>query len=124
MNPKKIKTDPVKTVLVITVGFLAIYFLTDWFGALVVALVVGLAGILSGYLAKKIDFIWMKLTIVLSYIVPNIILSVVFYIFLTPLALMQRVFGEKNQLHLKNNNNSLFQKSDKEFNGKSFEKPW
>ena len=124
MYAKKIKTDPVKTVLVITVGFLVLYFFTDWYVTLVVALVVGVAGILSDNLARKIDFLWMKLTIILSYIVPNIILSIVFYVFLTPLALLQRMFGEKNQLQLKNNNNSLFQKSDKEFNPKSFEKPW
>jgi len=124
MSKVKIKSDPVKTVLVICVGFLVVYIITKLQWTLYTALVVGILGVLSEYISKKIDFVWMKLTWVLSLIVPNILLTFVFYIFLTPIALMSRLFGEKNQLGLKNNKESMFKTSNKKFEPKSFEKTW
>jgi len=124
MNPKQIKSNPTKTVLVIAVGFLIIYFFSGWKWALNVSLIVGVLGLLSDYLAEKIDYLWMKLTWVLSMIVPNILLSLIFYIFLTPIALLSKVFGEKNQLSLKNTQDSLFKDNTKPFDKTSFEKTW
>ena len=124
MSAIKIKSDPVKTVLVITVGFLVVFVIAKWQWALYTALVVGILGVLSEYIAKKIDFVWMKLTWVLSLIIPNILLTLVFYLFLTPIALLSRIFGEKNQLGLKNNQNSMFKGSNKKFEPESFEKTW
>jgi predicted ferric reductase len=124
MNPKLQKTDPIKTVLVITVSMLIVFALTQWKWAFNAAVIIGLLGLLSSFLAKQIDFLWMKLAWVLSLIVPNILLSTIFYLFLTPIALMSRVFGEKNQLNLKNTNGSLFKDYNKDFDKPSFEKPW
>jgi hypothetical protein len=123
-STKKIKTDPKQTILVITLGMLVVYMVIkqDW--ALKTSLVIGLAGLFSDYLAEKIDWLWMKLTWILSKIVPNILLSVVFYILLTPIAFFSRIFGEKNQLSLKNTAPSLFKSYDKVMDKASFEKPW
>jgi hypothetical protein len=124
MNQKKIKSDPTKTILVITVGFLVIYFFSGFKWSLYTAIIVGVLGLLSDLLAKKIDYLWMKLTWVLSMIVPNVLLSVIFYLFLTPIALLSRIFGEKNQLSLKNTKDSLFKENTKKFEKSSFEKTW
>lgn len=123
-SAKKMKSDPKTTLLVIVLGMLVVYlvFRKDW--ALMTALGVGVAGLFSGYLAEKIDWLWMKLTWVLSMIVPNILLSAVFYVFLTPVALLSRIFGAKNQLSLKNTAPSLFKEHGKPFDKASFEKPW
>jgi predicted ferric reductase len=124
MNPKLQKTDPIKTVLVITVGMLIVFALTQWKWAFNAAVIVGLLGLLSSFIAKQIDYLWMKLAWVLSLIVPNILLSLIFYLLLTPIALLSRVFGEKNQLNLKNKTDSLFKDYNKVFDKPSFEKPW
>ncbi len=124
MNPKLQKTDPIKTVLVITVGMLIVFALTQWEWAFNAAVIIGLLGLISSFLAKQIDFLWMKLAWVLSLIVPNIILSIIFYLLLTPIALLSRLFGEKNQLNLKNKTDSLFKDYNKDFDKPSFEKPW
>ena len=120
-SAKKMKSDPKTTLLVIVLGMLVVYlvFKKDW--ALLVALGVGAAGLLSGFVAEKIDWLWMKLTWVLSMIVPNILLSAVFYVFLTPVALLSRVFGAKNQLSLKNTAPSLFKDHNKPFDKPSFD---
>ena len=120
----KIKSNPVKTVLVITVGMLIVYIITKWQWSFYTALVIGILGVTSDYFSKKIDYLWMKLTWLLSLFVPNILLSIVFYLFLTPIALISRVFGEKDQLGLKNNQESIFKNTNKKFDSKSFENPW
>jgi|WetSurMetagenome_2_1015567.scaffolds.fasta_scaffold121563_4 hypothetical protein len=124
MNTKHLKSEPVKTVLVITVGMLVVYSITKWKWALNVSLLVGLLGLFSSYLAKKIDYIWMKFTWILSFIVPNIILSIIFYVFLTPIALLSKIFGKKNQLSLKNTTSTLFKDYNNKLDKVSFEKPW
>jgi hypothetical protein len=124
MNPKQINSNPVKTVLIITVGFLIVYMVTKRPWAIKVSVLIGLLGLVSEYLAKKIDFFWMKLTWVLSLIIPNILLTLIFYFMLTPIALLSKLFGNKNQLTLKNTEQSLFKDCKKDFDKASFEKPW
>lgn len=121
---KKIKSDPKTTLLVITLGMVVVYVVTRMNWALIAALAVGIGGLLSGFLAEKIDWLWMKLTYVLSLIVPNILLSVVFYLFLTPIAILSRVFGKSNPLDLKNTASSLFKDHTGKMDKASFEKPW
>jgi len=124
MSAKLTKSDPVKTILIIVLGFLLVYFITKWQGFLIIALILGGVSFLSKQLAKLIDFLWMKLAWLLGLIIPNILLSAVFYLFLTPLALLSRIGKEKNPLMLKNNRPTLFKEHIKEFDKASFEKPW
>lgn len=124
MSVNRKATNPIQTVLIITVGMLFIHLLSKWDWALYIALIVGVMGIASGFLARKIDDLWMRLTWLLSLIVPNVLLSLVFYVLLTPVALLSRVFGERNQLSLKNSGDSLFKNCDKEFDKDSLENPW
>ncbi len=122
---------PSKTVLTIVIGFLVIYLLGltnqldgDFTWALWVAIIVGALGLLSSYLAQKIQDLWMGLGTVLSYIIPPILLSIIFYLFLFPIALLSRLFGEKDPLQLKKTDKSLFKTVDKEFTKDTFEKTW
>ena len=124
MNTNKIKTNPVKTVLVITVGVQIIYFTTLWEPALLISLILGLIGVISKYLAIKIDFLWMKLTWVLSLIIPNLLLSIIYYMILSPIALLSRLFSKRNELFLKNTISSTFKNYNKTFNRESFQNPW
>ncbi|MES2645360.1 MAG: hypothetical protein V4717_00690 [Bacteroidota bacterium] len=123
MSERKI-AEPVKTVLVITIGFLAVFLFTKQRWALNTAFIIGLAGIFSGYLARKIDYLWMKLSLLLGMIVPNILLSVVFFFLLTPLAFLSKIFGNKDPLLLKKTSSSLFKETNKKFEPESFKNPW
>lgn len=116
--------DPIKTVLTITVGFIVVFLVTKVQAWLVASLAIGLIGVFSAYLSQKINYIWMKLTLVLSLIVPNILLSLIFYLFLFPLAILSKIFGKKNNLKLKNVNGSMFETRKKVFDKESFENIW
>ena len=122
MNLKR--TDPVKTVLTITVGFIVVYLITKLHWAIIVALVIGVIGVFSVFLSKKIDFLWMKLAWILSLIVPNILLGAIFFLFLFPISLLSKIFRKKDPLHLKNKANSVYKTNDKIFEKKSFENTW
>ena len=124
MTNKKIKTEPVKSVLVITVGMLVVFKSTQWNPALIISMIIGLIGIFSQYLTTKINFLWMKLAWILSLIVPNILLTIVFYLILTPIAILSRVFSKKNELFLKNIKSSTFKNLNKTFTEESFKNPW
>lgn len=121
---KNKQSNPAKTVLTIVVGFILVYLVTKWKWSLSLAFFVGLAGVLSDFIARQIDFVWMKLTLVLSYIVPNIVLSIIFYFFLFPIAMLTRLFGKKDPMNLKNTASSLFKTNEKVFDKAYFEKHW
>jgi hypothetical protein len=118
------KTDPIKTVLVISMGFLLIFLVTHWQWALFTSFAIGLIGVFSTYLSKKVDFLWMKLAYLLSLIVPNILLGAVFYLILFPISALSKLFRSKDPLVLTNRLKSTYIATKKSFDKESFEKPW
>jgi hypothetical protein len=123
MNNNIKSEKSVTTMLVISMGFLVIYLGAHFKWAIYVSLGAGLVGIISGFLSRKIEWLWMKLALVLGYIVPNILLSVVFFVFLFPIALLSRVF-KKDPLMLSSKYNTYFVEVNKEMEKNSFEKMW
>jgi hypothetical protein len=124
MMKNKIKTNYLKSIIIISVGFVIAFLLTKWDGFLAIAVIMGLIGFFSNYLSKKIVFVWMKLAWLLSLIIPPFFLGIIFYLFLFPIAILSRLFGEKDPLRLKNKGTSFFVAVEKEFDKASFEKPW
>jgi hypothetical protein len=121
---KKPISNPVKTTLTISVGLIVVYLITKKQWVLSVSFVVGLIGIFSDFLSQKIDFVWMKISWLLSLIVPNIVLSLIFYLLLFPISLLAKLFGEKDTLRLKNNSKTNFIDFKGSFDKSSFERTW
>jgi hypothetical protein len=111
------------TMLVITTGFLILYLAFRWEWALVVSLVTGITGIISPFMSRKIEWAWMKLAGVLGYIVPNILLGLVFFLVLFPLSLLSKLFN-KDPLMLSGKHGSMFVDVNKSADKSSFEKTW
>ncbi len=121
---KKFSYQPFKTVLTICGGLLLIFLVTKMYAILFIVAFLLIASFFSKPFASLIDRLWMSLSLILSKIFPPILLTIIFYFFLTPIAILSRIFGEKNPLHLKNTENSLFKTVNKTFEKSSFEKPW
>lgn len=111
------------TVLVICMGFLVLFLAFEWKWALYTSLAIGVLAIASSFLSRQIEWAWMKLALVLGYIVPNILLSIVFFIFLLPIALLSRI-GGKDPLMLSGKYKSYFIDINKQMDKKAFEKTW
>ncbi len=124
MTKTKKKGNPVTTMLVISMGLVVIYMKTQLQWLLNIALIIGLIGIFSTYLSSLIDIAWMKLAKLLSFIVPNILLSLVFFAFLYPLSLISKIFSKKDSLMLSPGRTTTFETVNKTFNKEIFEKSW
>ena len=111
------------TVLVICMGFLVLYLVFGWKWAIYTSLGVGVLAIASGFLSRQIEWAWMKLAMVLGYIVPNILLSVIFFLFLFPIALLSKLF-KKDTLMLSSKHKSYFIDINKQMDKAAFEKTW
>jgi hypothetical protein len=118
------KSDTSKsTILIITIGFLILYLIFSWQWLVIVSLIVGVVGIVSPYLSKKIEWGWMKLAKLMGYIIPPILMVLVFYLFLFPISLISRLF-RKDPLMLSNKYKTFFIDINIEPDKKSFEKTW
>jgi cytochrome c oxidase subunit IV len=119
-----LKINPIKTVLTISVGFLFIYLLGKYNWALWISFLVGLTGVFSEKLSVIIEKVWMKLAFVLSKIVPNIILGVIFFVLLFPISLLSKVFRKQDVLKLRNSSDSVYTLKPGAYDKAHFENMW
>lgn len=103
-------------------GFLLIYIISGSQLFLYFSLIVGLLGV-SDSMSKIIDKLWMGLAKLLSYIVPNILLTIIFYLILLPFGLIFRILN-KDPLLLSSDLKTYWVMEEKEYERESLEKPW
>jgi hypothetical protein len=121
---KTMKSDTSKsTILVISMGFLMLHFLFSWQWAAWVAFIIGLIGILSPFVSRKIEMVWMMMAQYMGRLIPGFLLSIVFFLFLFPISLLSKLF-RKDQLMLSNKYKTYFFDINKEADKKSFERIW
>lgn len=127
--------DRYQSLLVIVVGFLVLYFIFqknyDWYFFefkrnyfLYAALTIGVSSLMFDSVADIILKGWMKIAEVLGFINTRILMSLVFFIFLTPFALLQRVLSRKNFLSLKDSDSTVFHTRDHEYKPEDFDNIW
>jgi hypothetical protein len=121
---KKNMTEKYKSTLIIVIGLILIsnYYKLNYLST--IGIIIGLLSIVSEKINDKIIWIWYKLSEFLGLIMPNILLSLVFYLVLTPLALLSNLDKKKNPLQLRNNSKSTFISKHKTFSKEILEKIW
>ena len=118
------KSDTSKsTILVISMGFLVLHLIFLWQWAVIVSFIVGTIGIVSTFLSKKIEWVWMKVSKFMGYVISNILLGIVFFLILFPISLLSKLFI-KDPLMLSKEYSSYFIDINKEMDKKNFEKIW
>lgn len=124
------KEDNSKVILVIIAGFLIISAYLEFFTekqhiaeyVRYTALGIGAASFFPP-LERLVVWIWEKIAHVLGWINTKIILSVVFFIFLTPFGILSRIFS-KNSLKLKQDSNTTFVERNHTYSKKDLENIW
>lgn len=111
------------TILTISMGFLALYLIFNWKWAVIIALLIGLIGIFSPFLSRKIEWFWMKISKILALVFPKILLTLVYFLFLVPVAALYKLFN-KDPLKLNKNYNSYFLKIERSFDKNNLNKTW
>ncbi|NQX96442.1 MAG: hypothetical protein HRT73_01000 [Flavobacteriales bacterium] len=95
------KTNNYLVILTIVTGLMALYFIFKIELLLPIALGIAVISIASVYLTEKIVWVWGKIALILGTINSKILLSVIFYAFLVPIALLSRLFKKEDELILK-----------------------
>ncbi len=121
---KQMKSNPSKTALTIAIGFLVVYIIGKYNWALWVSMGVGLTGVFSDTLSLWLEKAWMKLASLLSFIVPNILMGLIFFCFLLPIALLSKLFRKQDTLRLKNSSASVYSEKPGAYDKSHFENMW
>lgn len=88
-----------------------------------IAAVLGLVGLFIKPLAQIIHIGWMKLSEALGAITSRILLTAIFYAFISPIAFLFKLFN-KNAMLLKNETDSTFSDRRHRYAKDDFEKIW
>jgi len=113
-----------ETCLVIMSGLIVFWFVYEIKILLNIALAIGLIGAFIPFLAKWINWAWYKLADVLGFVMSRVMLSIVFFIFLFPIALLAKAFSKKDSLQLKKRDGSYWTEREHEYEKKDLEQVW
>lgn len=117
------KQNNYKTILVIVTGLLVLSFIFKTPLLISISIGVGVAALISPNIASAIVWFWEKIALVLGYINTRILLSVLFYVFLVPIAAISRLFS-KDPMKLKNPKGTVFVTRNHTYTAKDLENMW
>ena len=120
----KMKSNPYLTLLTIVFGLLVFNYFIDNKNIFYFTLILAGTGVFSTKISLFIEKIWFKISFILSQFIPNILLSVIFFLILTPIALLSKLFKSQTDFNSKNNRKSMFKIQNKSFEKESFERAW
>ncbi|HTF03471.1 MAG TPA: hypothetical protein VK826_05570 [Bacteroidia bacterium] len=113
-----------QTLLVIVAGLIVIWYFNRSEVLLFAAIIVGIAGALVPACATGIDWLWNKTGKVLGAVMSPVMLTVFFFCFLTPFALIRRIFGRSDAMLLKGPGTTTWKKREHLFVPKDISDPW
>lgn len=118
------QTEVYKTLLVMVAGFIGLHFLfgkNDVF--LYIGGGVGAVGFLFPVLGEWIVWVWYKIGEGLGWVNSKILLSVVYFVFFFPIAVLSKL-GSKDPLRLKKPEDTVFVERNHKFEGKDMKNIW
>ena len=117
--------DALKTLNILALAALVFYFITSSAWLVWAALALLALASFDNPLARILSTGWLKFSEALSIVMSKVILTLVFYVFLVPVAVLYRLFNKEISSHFRNGDkSSLFAEIKQPFSRKSFENPW
>lgn len=114
-----------QTILVIAGGLILMYFIFKNQSFLIAALVIGIPGFLIPFIRKWIVKIWFQIASILGFINSRILLSLVFFLILSPIALLRRLFSkDKLQVKRDKSRKTFYTTRIHQFQSEDFKNPW
>lgn len=116
-------TDRYKTILVIVAGMLVLYWIFGNKYFLWAASAISLVTLVIPVTGEWLIWFWYKLAFVLGWINSRVLLGVIFFLILTPIALLAKVF-QKDNLGLKRSKSTVFHTRDHLYTKDDLSNPW
>lgn len=117
------KEKSLETLLVLVGALIVVYWIYPKKIYLLIAMAFILIGIVSPFLSEKISWVWMKFAELLGGVMSKILLSLIYYVILVPIALVYRL-TQKNHLFLKRKEGSYYIDRNKKYDPKDIENIW
>jgi len=120
------KNKTTESILAICTGLLLIYFIFKIKVLVLIAFVIGFIGLFITPIANLIHRAWYKFAEILGFVNSKILLSLVFFIFLVPIAFISRIFTKNKamQLQKKEDGESYYKDRDHTYSKTDFENMW
>ena len=112
-----------KSVIAIAAGLFVVAWARHSILFLAVAITTGIA-VFIPVINKLLHRAWMQLSAILGWISSHIILSILFYLFLTPLSLIRRLAGRQDLRFFRKEKNSMFYNRTHLYSTPDFLNPW
>lgn len=109
-----------ETLAVLSAGLLVFFLIFKIKVLLTVAIAVLLIAVFVKPLARLIAWLWLKLAEVLGWINSRVLLSLVFFLVLTPMALMRKLFTRKRKSAVPSN----YREKGRTYEPKDLENIW
>lgn len=95
-SPKELKKFgfTIGSVLLIVTAFLFYYDKPSFIFWIIPAIILFISGALFPKILKPLNIIWMSFAIVLGFFMTRVILGILFYIIITPIGLIAKLFGK------------------------------
>ena len=109
---KKTKINPLSTVLILIIALNIIFLISNSKEFLYASVGLGAIVTFSSKAANFVHKAWMGLAKILSYIVPNILLTIIFFLLLLPLSVISKILRKGDLLNINkpSKNNTLVYK--------------
>jgi hypothetical protein len=120
----KTRYKPIETMLVLAMACLAAYVIWHAKALLWLSFGFGLIGILSPWISRQIAGLWMGLTRVLGRISNAVLLSVVYWLVVVPVAVFRRMRKRDKLTYFDRAAGSNFVERDHLFTKEDLEKTW
>lgn len=107
--------------IVITAALITMNIITEHDVYLYIAVGISVLAAFLPIFAKLVSYSWQFIGIALGFVVSKVVLSIVFYLILFPISLLQKLFASKSSISNKNQKTYWI---DKEKKTVDFNKPW
>ena len=124
MHKNLTELDKVKAKLVIVAGFLVLAYLFDSETLVLVATILGIGFVFIKPFGEAVLFVWFKLAEFLGWFNSRVLLSLIYFLFLTPLAIAFRLFGNDPLRLRKVPSDSMYVKRKHTYQREDLENPW
>lgn len=123
MKKAREKKADYEILLSIVIFILIVYYFTRWDGLLYFAMLLGVIVLLSKNIGGWVTYIWQSILRLLGFINAHILLSVIFFLILFPIASLAKLFGKKN-LSKKLEAASFYKERTHEYGSDDFVNMW
>lgn len=119
------KAKQKETMLTLCVAFVVWHLFSKTHPAWMLYVGVGLGaiGMFSDFFSEKIHWAWMKLAEGMGWVMSKVILSVVFYVFLFPIAIISRILGN-NSMQPERKSDTYYHVRNHTYEKKDLEQVW